>query len=88
MENNLRIQRAEKANRLLFSAPGEGGKLVFASGVARCLADAFAAVRNPQETNSASAADYLNALSRELNDEMLDAVLVCLLSFLSLYQSG
>ena len=75
MENNLRIQRAEKANRLLFSAPGEGGKLVFASGVARCLADAFAAVRNPQETNSASAADYLNALCRELNDEMLDAVL-------------
>ena len=75
MENNLRIQRAEKANRLLFSAPGEGGKLVFASGVARCLADAFAAIRNPQETNSASAADYLNALCRELNDEMLDAVL-------------
>jgi hypothetical protein len=75
MENTLRIQKAEKANRLLFSAPGEGGKLVFASGIARCLADAFAAARNPQSADTASAADYLNALCRELNDEMLDAVL-------------
>ena len=70
-----RLQCAEKANRLLFSVPGEGGKLVFVSGIARCLAEAFAAARRPQSGDEAAPADYLNSLCRELNDEKLDAVL-------------
>ena len=73
--DNTRLQYAEKANRLLFSVPGEGGKLVFVSGIARCLAEAFAAARNPQSAEQASPADYLNSLSRELEDEKFDAVL-------------
>ena len=73
--DNTRLQYAEKANRLLFSVPGEGGKLVFVSGIARCLAEAFAAARNPQSEEQASPADYLNSLCRELSDEKFDAVL-------------
>ena len=73
--DNTRLQYAEKANRLLFSVPGEGGKLVFVSGIARCLAEAFAAARNPQSAEQASPADYLNSLCRELSDEKFDAVL-------------